>query len=339
MFYALVSFGYSIMLSCSVVSMKLVLKVLVFLFDLLTKLSAVIEFRFDVYRKKFIRSTFLHWYSWIMYLVFVLPASCFGLYELVIGVVSSKQSSKYFTVLFNWASSWAMGSTIMGISSLVMKSKRRLLQKVLNQFLSLDQLHRQLFGKEVKIYISDSAVHIVRDLNATWWIDSDNPWLNLYLIFSWLHHMMQIMLTDATLLFNIYYLESLALCLDERLECSPAKRSLYLQYYKKLLDLSKNLQMLWWPIHISTLTFEIIFYIQLGLNKFVDNMYGAVIGILFSGLFDSNVIYIYDMTSEIHRLEKKILNDLIELEILLSDKETHTMHNLRIVQVSNRFNN
>lgn len=314
--------------------MNLLLKVLFFLLDILSKFSAVLEFRFDAYRKKFIRSTFLQWYFWIMHVVFILPASCFGLYELGIGLVSSNRSSKYFNVLFNWASSWAMGCTIIGISSLVMKSKRRLLQKVLNQFLSLDQMHRQLFGKEVKVCISDFSIHIVRDLNVSWWIDSDNPWLNLYLLFTWCHHVMQLMLTDASLLFNIYYLDSLALCLDERLECSPAKRSHYLQYYKKLLDLSKNLQMLWWPIYISTLTFEIIFYILLGLNKYVDNLLGAVIGIVISGFIDSNVIYIYEMTREIHRLEKRILNDLIELEILLSDKETHSTHNLRIVQVS-----
>lgn len=268
-----------------------------------------------------------------MQLVFILPASCFGLYKLCIAVVTSNRVSKNFNVFFKWASSWALGCSIIGISCLVMKSKRRLLQRVLNQLVSLGRIHHELFGKEIKIRLLDYA-QIVRDLNSNWWTGSDNSWLNLYLVFSWCHCLLQIFLTDITLTVNIYHLNSLALCLNERLECSPAKRSLYLRYYRKLLDLSRNLQQLWWPVHISTLTFEVIYYIQLGLNEYVDNMQGAAMGIFVSSFLDSNAIYLYKTTREIHRLENRILDDLFELEVLLWDKETHGTRNLRLVKVS-----
>lgn len=268
-----------------------------------------------------------------MQLVFILPASCFGLYKLYNAVVS-----KNFNVLFKWASSWALGCSIIGIICLVMQRKRRLLQRVLNQLISLDRVHYQLFGKGIKIRLFDYA-QIVRDLNSNWWTGSDNSWLNLYLVFSWCHHLMQLFLTDTTLTINIYHLKSLALCLNERLECSPATRSLYLHYYRKLLELSKNLQQLWWPVHISTLTFEVIYYIQLALNDYVDSMQRGVMGIFLSSFIDSNAFYLYKTTREIHRLENRILDNLFELEVLLSDKETHGTRNLRLVQVSSRFIN
>lgn len=316
--------------------MSVLLRVLLLFLNMMSKFSGILEFSFDANSQRFVRSSFWQWYSWIWHIIFILPASCYGLYIVCIevwpGVLINRSSSNIS--IDNWAMGWAMSCTIIGISSVLMLRKRRLWQKVLNTLVSIEEMHQELFGEEVSFYSTEFLGALMHTMLANWRFVPTNPWLSLYLVGSWYHSLVHIMLTKVTLLFNQHYLESLARCLKRRRQCSSAKRTLYYRYYRRLLGLGKNLQKFWWPVLISTLILESLYFIQLGLNEFVTNIISIFVVAMTYFFFDSNVLYMYKVTRHIHRLEENTLNDLYELEIVLSLEELQSERNLRLLRVS-----
>lgn len=319
--------------------MSVLLSVLLHYLNALTKVFGILEFSFDANSQTFIRSTFWQVYSWIWHLVFILPASCFGVYIFCTEVwrtVSSNRGSKYILNISidNWAIGWAMGCIIIGISSVLMLRKRRMLQKVLNTLVSIEEMHKELFGEELNFYSTQFVNALLNAMLANWKFVPTNPWLSIYLVASWYHCLTYIVFTKVTLLFNQHYLESLARCLRKRRDCSSAKRTLYFLYYKKLLRLSKKLQTFWWPVLISTVILECLYILHIGVIEVLDNLFLTFVTAFFYIFNDSNMISLYKVTRRIHHLEMHTLNELFELELMLSDREWQSKRNLRLVRVS-----
>lgn len=305
--------------------------VLVFLFDLMSHIFAINEFRYVAKKEKYMESCF-----WQRYVVIWNCAITFPVAIMTLNILR-KSLLNFDIVRFN-ALVLEVGGYIsyIGIAcaTLIMFRHRRNVRRVLNMFIRLQEMNFKLVGRTASIPLRDVIICFIRNVISLYF---RTPYFNRVHHLSLCHCRTFVLyiLVDMAMMVHFRLIQSLASQLESNRNSSGKKRIMYIDFFTKLVYLRQKIQTLNWPILLNKLVVEIIWTTQNCQGAyFTEEDMGINIMVLVFEVYISNLIHVMYMAKNIDRLEKKIFDELYERELLEAIKQPERTRNLRLLKVS-----
>lgn len=305
--------------------------VLVFLFDLISHIFAINEFKYVAKKQKYMESSFWQCYSLIWNSAITFPVAIITLNIL------RKSLLNFDIVRFN-ALVLEVGGYIsyIGIAcaTLIMFRQRRNVRRVLNMFIRLQGMNFKLVGRTASIPLKDVIICFIRNFISLYY---RTPYFNRIHHISLCHCRTFVLyiLVDIAMIVHFRLIQSLASQLESNRNCNGQKRIIYIDFFTKLVYLRQKIQTLNWPILLNKLVVEIIWTTQNCQGAYFTEVdMGINIMILVFEVYISNLIHVMYMAKNIDRLEKKIFDELYERELLEAIKHPERIRNLRLLKVS-----
>ncbi|TDG43565.1 hypothetical protein AWZ03_010013 [Drosophila navojoa] len=233
----------------------------------------------------------------------------------------------YITVSRHMASA-AMGWYIMHY--------RRELCRLLNQFLRLAKMHREIFRRDVHVPWLWLLIHFMRELYLAFYFTPFSVGFGGSLNFVTARLPFLFVLLDVGLMIHHNMIRSLAEHYDELSHSRDLKRAC-LEYFEQLVQLKPKLQQFCWISTLARLSIEMMLTMMLCLIEFwMHYMPGNkiyLISIIIECALMSNMLSNIRVARSIELMESKILHHLYQDEILFSLKHLKATRNWRMEKV------
>lgn len=283
------------------------------IFSFLYRLSryfAILEFRFDTSKRKFVESRVGCYYLWIWHWIYTTPGCIFGMYIVMsiwlynttrneIAGLSYQVNASHleFFFLLNVCASWNF------------IKNRTSLQDILNSIVQLNKRYRQLFGGPVHESEKYFLIYFLLECFSLIWKLAPYPeFYVLYIRFS-----LTAYLTDMAMILYFYLIKSLATRLKSH--AKKSERRLYIQYIADLLNLRHKAQKFIWPIYLCRVVEEFTFLAHCVVAFYWTKKYNWLTKLI-KRLPRSNVLPLMILSRTIFKMENNILDFLYRKEIV-----------------------
>lgn len=314
------------------------LKVLLKLLNVLTRLLAVNEFNYDRKRNRMVSSRFWHCYVKVVHRIIIWPLSL-----IMFGYLSADRATKELSLqlilvrlgVYIIATRYATN----GLIGWYVIHYRLELCRLLNQFLRLAAMHREIFGRDVDVSWLWLAIHLMRETYLVWQFTPlfGCPGVMLFITGRLLF---QFFVLDVSLMIHYNMIKSLAEHIDRADELShirPLKRSRCIEYFEQLLQLKQKLQQFTWISNTGRLSVEISMVIMFSVEAFWLHFLSGNISHLAMYVSEcvitSNMLPNVRMARSIEATERKVFDQMYEHEMLAALRNTKTTRRSRLEQV------
>lgn len=298
-------------------------QVLVRLVYYLSRILAVIEYRYDAKNRIFLKSRVGHCYLWIVQWICIWPLVLQWFFTGFI-LYSKDRDIDYNFIVFNSQ----MNCIISLIAGWKLLYNRENLLELLNSFPRLEQIHRQMFRKPLKVSSFYLLLHLIRGF-VLWKLMSTNmtdAWFLFPLYFDNIRLMLQAYLADLAMMLHLQLLKPMARRLRRTHLSNTRKQKLNIEYNAQVINLRQNLQIFLWPFYLyrviadSKVVRHSVFYVIFWQANAV-----GLFALLTEKLLFLSMIRIVAMARKVHLLEMQIINRLYDRElfgyVLKSNKE------------------
>lgn len=299
----------------------------------ISRIFAILEFRFDFVEKKFLKSRVGFYYVLIWHLVLITPF--FILFSCTSFILLD---FKHITRVLGICSAHTLSiSTIYSIWNLLLNREKLL--NLLQNFLKLADMHHQVFGKALQLAAFSTLFSFLR----IYYVIAENSNGLMYHVFrmAW-----QVFLINFAMMLQFQLLKTLSQRMNSFPPTKEEKRKLYIEYIVELINLRQKLQSFLWPIFIYILLTEVCSILSPAIELYWEPYRKWLCLIVIKRLFFSNGLRMLIIARGINRKEVKILNRLYEREfydIVLNSKTKKTINLIKVsctsyLIFSNAFN-
>lgn len=303
----------------------------------LSRIIAILEFRFDFNRMRFLKSNIGFFYVAATNLI------------LTVQVLSWPDAQATFSTTLEISQTLinfnlylhCLAICIVNINLLY---NRRKIQSLLNHCIRLREMHNQVFGTSVKVPIIYIIYQFFRDF---WFLSKvggfdifDFEWEEVIMFYQCIRLWWQSYLINIAMMLQYQLLKPLA----ERMSSFPPKgkekRELYIKYILQLIRLRQKLQIFVWPFVIYRLLAETEIIIGAIIEHYWIPFSPRLRDMLIEMFIFSNGICMMMIAKSIYRMEVQILERLYVRElfdILLKFKPQRNLNELRVSIAASTF--
>lgn len=285
----------------------------------ISRILAILEFRFDFVENKFLKSRVGFYYVLICHLLFITP----------------------FFILFFCGSFILLGFnhitrvlSICGVHTLSIGTiysiwnlliNREKLLKLLQHFLRLADMHQQIFGKALQLAAFSTLYSFLRIFAIA---ENSSSLMLLMFRMAW-----QVFLIDFAMMLQLQLLKTLNHRMNSFPPTKEEKRKLYIEYIRQLINLRKKLQTFLWPIFTYILSTEACLILTPAIELYWEPYRKWLCLLVIKRVFFSNGLRLLIIARSINKKEVTILNRLYDREffdIVLNSKTKKTLNLIKV---------
>lgn len=279
----------------------------------LSRIIAILEFRFDFKRMKFLKSNIGFFYVAATNLILTLQVLSWPDAQATFSTtIQITQNIISFNLYLH-----CVAICIVNCSLLYNRKK---IQSLLNHCVRLREMHNQVFGTSVKVPIIYFIYQFFREF---WFLSKigsfdifDFEWEEVIIFYQCIRLWWQSYLINIVMMLQYLLLKPLA----ERMSSFPPKgtekRELYIKYILQLIKFRQKLQIFVWPFVIYRLLAEVIVIIIAIIENYWTPSSPRLRDMLTEMLSFSNGICMIMVAKSIYRMEVQILERLYVRELL-----------------------
>lgn len=297
----------------------------------LSRITAILEYRFDVRKQIFLKSRFGKLYIWKWhwlstgpvgsYTLLSLSALCFNRQRDATGDIVHIEYQIYGFVFF--VSAWKC-----------LYNRERLF-KLLNFLLRLGKIHQLIFGKPLQVGRLDFLLQFIHGIwlwNSLAWPAN---WFVYPIIIQNIRFMLQLYLADIAMMLHFKLVKTLLRNLRSFPPNRKASRELYIEYAAQLINLRKTLQKFLWPFLMLRFGLEIGMCLTAWLEFYViPSNWISVVFFAIQMLCFLNGIRMLNIASRAYQMELQIVNMLYDCKLMDYLLKSETKRNLNLLKVS-----
>lgn len=320
----------------SVLIMSYYLKVLLKLLNILTKIFAFNELDYDRRQNKMVSCRLLVWYMRVLHCVVIWPV-CITMFVYYVTVWEVKKLTLHYMLIRLGVYITAVRYVCSGLMGWYIVRYRRELCRLLNQFLRLAEMHREIFGREVDVSKLWLTAHFFREIYFIFYFTPLSFGFAGSMNFITGRLPFVFFLLDMSLMIHHNMIQSLAEHIDEVSYTRHLKRARCIEYFEQLLQLKHKLQQFSWISTTARLNVEVMLMMMLCVVvfwvHFVSGNMISIARIVVECLLMSNMLPNVRMARAIELMESKVLDQLYQDEILSSLKWRRTTRMRRLQKV------
>lgn len=313
-------------------------KYILLLLYYLSRITGILEFRFDSKKQKFTKSRTGYYYVCILNL---LSAMCLGLCWLFASISAYIVYIKNNTIPMTFNIAHIAFQIYVFYFSRTVKNtlynRYRLLQ-LLNLFLRLRKKHHQLFGKPlIIIHRLNFLTHFLRSyiFCGITILASKQVWILFVVLFYVVGTLVQMFLADSAIMIHFQLLKPLTVKLSLFSATNAEQGKLYIKYAVQLIKLRKMLQEFLWHIFFLRIAIEIGFLFVIILKSYwTTNTPLAAVFYLLGNYCHG--IWILSIASRVYKMEIQVVDHLYDRELFDILLNLKTKRNLNLLKVSSK---
>lgn len=309
-------------------------------FYYLSRILAILEFKFDSKKRKFFKSNLGFYYVAVTNVILILQIFSWPNSD---STFSPTREITQNLVIFNL---YLHCITIFIVNCNILYN-RKTIRNILNNFLRLREMHNQVFGKPLKLLIINMFFQFVRDFCFYSYIGSfEFEWYTIMVYFQIIRLWWQCYLINIAIMLQYQFWKPLAEHMSSFTSNVIKKRELYIKYALQLIKLRQKLQIFLWPFFMYRLLVEVGVIICTILRQYWSPDLPHFRNILIKILCFSPGIHMILNARNIYRMENQILErlyvrELIDMLLKLKPqrnlKELKVCSNIHIHIYSNSF--